>query len=177
MTQQKEAPKGRVNSSKLCRDCEEATVHQTGSQLWISCRLQNGWRSINSTCNLPKEARLRKKQSPNKTEKKQSSFKSSSLGSVTCPKCKRVGQLKARMTRTGTRYFQVDHWKIGNNHASGYSDSCYLRCAEQEEYSLKTQNPKHRKILRIKLVGEENLSLSKKANSVISKREQKERTT
>jgi hypothetical protein len=174
MTQQKVIGKGRLNRSKYCRDCEEATIHQTGSSLWISCRLQNGWRSINSTCNLPKEARLRKKQSPNKAEKKQSSF---SLGSVTCPKCERVGQLKARMTRTGTRYFQVDHWKIRNNHKSGYFYSCYLRCAEQDEYSLKTQNPKHREILRIKLVGEENLSPSKKANDIISKREQKERTT
>jgi len=51
--------KGRLNSLKhsrfferLCRDCEEATIHQTGSLLWISCRLQSGWRDINSTCNL-----------------------------------------------------------------------------------------------------------------------------
>ena len=45
--------KARVNSQKLCRDCEEATIHQTGSTLWLSCRLQSGWRSIDAVCNLP----------------------------------------------------------------------------------------------------------------------------
>jgi len=38
---------------RFCRDCPEATIHQTGSTLWISCRFQSGWRDINSTCNLP----------------------------------------------------------------------------------------------------------------------------
>ena len=59
-TQQKEAEKPRAKPSKdvtfrrrYCRDCEEATIHQTGSQLWVSCPHQSGWRSINSTCNLP----------------------------------------------------------------------------------------------------------------------------
>jgi len=42
------------HSPKYCCDCEEATIHQTGSQLWISCRLQSGWRSINDVCNLPR---------------------------------------------------------------------------------------------------------------------------
>jgi len=37
---------------RFCRDCEEATVHQTGSQLWVSCRLVDGWRPINSQCVL-----------------------------------------------------------------------------------------------------------------------------
>jgi hypothetical protein len=43
----------RANRAKYCRDCKEATIHETGSQLWVSCRLQSGWRDINSTCNLP----------------------------------------------------------------------------------------------------------------------------
>jgi len=38
---------------KFCCDCEESTIHQTGSQLWVSCKRQKGWRSINSSCNLP----------------------------------------------------------------------------------------------------------------------------
>lgn len=37
----------------LCTDCPHSTIHQTGSQLWVSCRFQDGWRSINSICNLP----------------------------------------------------------------------------------------------------------------------------
>jgi len=37
---------------RFCRDCEEATVHSTGSQLWVSCRLVDGWRPINSECVL-----------------------------------------------------------------------------------------------------------------------------
>ena len=50
--QAKVASKARVNSSRVCRDCEEATIHQTGSTLWISCRRQDGWRDINSQCNM-----------------------------------------------------------------------------------------------------------------------------
>jgi hypothetical protein len=50
---EKDASKGRGNSVKYCCDCEEATVHSTGSQLWVSCPHQPGWRSINSECNLP----------------------------------------------------------------------------------------------------------------------------
>ena len=53
MTQQKAIGKGRANKAKYCRDCEEATIHQTGSSLWVSCGLQSGWRSIDSVCNLP----------------------------------------------------------------------------------------------------------------------------
>lgn len=46
-------------SKRFCRDCEFSTVHATGSQLWVSCPHQPGWRSINSVCNLPqKEASL-----------------------------------------------------------------------------------------------------------------------
>ena len=39
--------------TRYCQDCEESQRHSTGSQLWLSCRLQKGWRSINSECNLP----------------------------------------------------------------------------------------------------------------------------
>jgi len=59
---QKVARKGRPTDRKtpsvrrqLCKDCPEATVHSTGSQLWISCRYQKGWRSINSQCNLSEQ--------------------------------------------------------------------------------------------------------------------------
>ena len=53
MTEQKLTKRVGVNTPKYCRDCEEATVHSTGSQLWLSCSFQKGWRSINCTCNLP----------------------------------------------------------------------------------------------------------------------------
>jgi len=51
--QTKVIEKARLNRSKYCRDCKEATIHETGSQLWVSCRLQSGWRSIDAVCNLP----------------------------------------------------------------------------------------------------------------------------
>ena len=50
---QKLMGKARLNRSKDCRDCEEATIHQTGSSLWVSCKFQKGWRDINAECNLP----------------------------------------------------------------------------------------------------------------------------
>ena len=37
--QTKVIKKGRLNPVKYCADCEEATVHSTGSQLWISCSI------------------------------------------------------------------------------------------------------------------------------------------
>jgi len=44
MTQQKEAPKGRVKPVKYCIDCRYATTHETGSMILVSCKLQpNGW--------------------------------------------------------------------------------------------------------------------------------------
>jgi len=52
---QKLTKNGRLNPIKYCRDCEESKVHSTGSQLWIFCRLQSGWRSIESVCNLPEK--------------------------------------------------------------------------------------------------------------------------
>ena len=39
--------------TRYCQDCPDSKVHETGSQLWLSCRFQKGWRSINSECNLP----------------------------------------------------------------------------------------------------------------------------
>jgi len=106
------------------------------------------------------------------SKKIESSFKSFSLGSVTCPKCERVGQLKERMTRRGIKYFQIDHYKIGNRHSSGYFYSCYLRCAEEGEYSLETQNQEHRKILRRSLVGEENLGTLLKPHKLEGKKDE-----
>ena len=55
MSQQEEAPKGRVNKAKYCRDCPDSEIHGTGSTLWISCRFQSGWRDINAVCNLPEK--------------------------------------------------------------------------------------------------------------------------
>ena len=49
--------KGRPTPIKHCRDCRAVTIHQTGSQLWVSCRFLNGWRSINSVCVLPEDKR------------------------------------------------------------------------------------------------------------------------
>jgi len=40
-----------------CQDCEHSKTHMTGSTLWVSCRFQDGWRSINSVCNLPNRER------------------------------------------------------------------------------------------------------------------------
>jgi len=42
---------------KLCRFCEESTIHETGSQLWVSCPKVKGWRGINSECVLPQETK------------------------------------------------------------------------------------------------------------------------
>jgi len=42
--------KGRGKRVKYCVDCEEAIVHSTGSQLWISCKFCKGWRSVDSRC-------------------------------------------------------------------------------------------------------------------------------
>jgi hypothetical protein len=62
MTEQKLHKKGGATglkdsrfSKRYCRDCPEVTVHSTGSQLWVSCPYQPGWRDINSICNLPEE--------------------------------------------------------------------------------------------------------------------------
>jgi hypothetical protein len=38
---------------RLCKDCPEAEIHMTGSTLWVSCKLQQGWRPISAECNLP----------------------------------------------------------------------------------------------------------------------------
>ena len=53
MMKQKLTEKGKLNRLKYCIDCEYSETHQTGSTLWVSCSFQKGWRSINSTCNLP----------------------------------------------------------------------------------------------------------------------------
>jgi hypothetical protein len=52
-------PEGIVNDLKypsvrqrLCRECPFVTIHSTGSQLWTSCRFQDGWRSIDAVCNF-----------------------------------------------------------------------------------------------------------------------------
>ena len=37
---------------KTCFDCPDSKQHQTGSQIWLSCKHQSGWRDVNSKCNL-----------------------------------------------------------------------------------------------------------------------------
>ena len=37
---------------KTCWDCPDSKQHQAGSQIWLSCKHQSGWRDINSVCNL-----------------------------------------------------------------------------------------------------------------------------
>jgi len=55
---------------------------------------------------------------------------SKSLGSVDCPKCGELGQLKLRTTvyksSQALSYLQVDHYKNPHWHGSGYDRSCYL---------------------------------------------------
>jgi len=60
------------------------------------------------------------------------SHHSSALGTVSCPKCSKRGQLKKRTNGYGKSYFQVDHYKKGNSHSSGYSHSCYLGVDQNE---------------------------------------------
>ncbi len=47
----------KVSQIKYCQDCEASQRHSTGSQIWLSCRFQKGWKSISSQCNLPEEER------------------------------------------------------------------------------------------------------------------------
>ena len=48
---------------RFCQDCEASQCHSTGSQIWLSCRFQQGWKSVNSMCNLPeKDAKIKEKQ-------------------------------------------------------------------------------------------------------------------
>ncbi len=44
-----------VHVTTFCKDCKFVSVHSTGSLLWVSCKFQQGWRSINSECCLPVE--------------------------------------------------------------------------------------------------------------------------
>jgi len=40
-------------SRRYCADCKYGRIHETGSLIWVSCRFQQGWRSVSSQCNLP----------------------------------------------------------------------------------------------------------------------------
>lgn len=44
-----------VHRPRYCQDCEHSRQHSTGSQIWLSCKFQEGWRSVNSVCNLPEK--------------------------------------------------------------------------------------------------------------------------
>ena len=46
---------------KECLHCSECETHPTGSQIWLTCKLQDGWRDINSVCNLEGQKELTKK--------------------------------------------------------------------------------------------------------------------
>lgn len=70
-----------------------------------------------------------------KSRSRSSSITSKALGKIDCPKCGRVGQLKRRTSGYGNSYFQVDHFKRGNSHASGYGGCCYLRTCKGWEIS------------------------------------------
>jgi hypothetical protein len=65
MTSQSFSKKHGVNQSKTptkryCADCKYGRIHETGSMIWVSCKLQdNGWKSISSICNLPDSEFLR----------------------------------------------------------------------------------------------------------------------
>ena len=38
---------------RFCADCKYGRIHETGSLIWVSCKLQsNGWKSVSSQCNL-----------------------------------------------------------------------------------------------------------------------------
>ena len=45
---------------KDCLHCSESETHPTGSQIWLSCKLQVGWRDINSVCDLDGQKELTK---------------------------------------------------------------------------------------------------------------------
>ena len=60
MIEQKAIGKGRVSGhekgsvrKRYCADCGYAVIHETGSMIWVSCKFQDGWRSVSSQCNLP----------------------------------------------------------------------------------------------------------------------------
>ena len=68
---------------------------------------------------------------------------SKAKGTVMCPKCGDVGQLKHRTTyykgKKGTVYAQVDHWNVGNSHSSGYKGSCYIGVVESGKKAINSQ--------------------------------------
>ena len=37
---------------KDCWSCPDSESHETGSQIWLSCKHQDGWRSPNAICNI-----------------------------------------------------------------------------------------------------------------------------
>ena len=45
---------------KICFDCKDSVVHQTGSQIWLSCKFQSGWRDTGAYCNLDGQTVLTK---------------------------------------------------------------------------------------------------------------------
>jgi hypothetical protein len=57
-----------------------------------------------------------------------SSCESKAKGTIVCPKCSEIGQLKLRKLNTPNvhKYWQVDHYKQPSSHTSGYERSCYL---------------------------------------------------
>jgi glutaredoxin len=64
--------------NRYCRDCPFAQIYSTGSQLWTSCKFQDGWRSINAVCNL----------SETPQNKEENMKKMTLYSSKNCPRCK-----------------------------------------------------------------------------------------
>ena len=98
-----------LRKPKYCVDCPLSKIHQTGSQLWISCPKQSGWRSINATCNLPKETH---------TQMREFILSSSSLknlktrGYGNCSRCGvgfRIGDcVVAKDKKKGSKHYHQD---------------------------------------------------------------------
>ena len=45
---------------KICFDCKDSVVHQTGSQIWLSSKFKDGWFSTESFCDLDGQTVLTK---------------------------------------------------------------------------------------------------------------------
>ena len=54
---------------RYCADCRYAVIHETGSMIWVSCKFQDGWRSVSSQCNLPDSEFLKLKKRRENHEK------------------------------------------------------------------------------------------------------------
>ena len=63
---------------------------------------------------------------------------SEARGTIECPICGGIGQLKKRATKFGYVFWQVDHYNISNNHSSGYKNCCYINKKMADSFGLLT---------------------------------------